>query len=177
VTKARSWPDGTGHDGIKRFRDGTHRVIDPAETLARVMPLAARMGITRVAVLTGLDTIGIPVAAAIRPNSRSIAQHQGKGATLAAAKASAVMEAVETHHAESITLPLRLAAFDELGPAAAASPRHLPLAPAGAALGDAVTAERVLWVEARDLMTATPLWVPFELVSTDFTQIPPETRG
>jgi YcaO-like protein with predicted kinase domain len=172
VTRAQSWPNGAGHDGIKRFRNGTHRVIDPAATLARVMPLAARMGITRVAVLTGLDTIGIPVAAAIRPNSRSIAQHQGKGATLAAAKASAVMEAVETHHAESITLPLRLAAFDELG-AAAASPRHLPLAPAGAALGDAVTAERVLWVEAQELMAATPLWVPFELVSTDFTQIPP----
>ena len=78
------------------------------------MPLAARMGITRIAVLTGLDSIGIPVVAAVRPNSRSIAVHQGKGATLAAAKASAVMEAVETYHAENITLPLRLASFDEL---------------------------------------------------------------
>ena len=91
-------------DETKRFRDGTHRVVDPAVTLARVMPLAPRMGITRVAVLTGLDTIGIPVAAAIRPNSRSIAQHQGKGATLDAAKASAVMEAAETWHAESVAL-------------------------------------------------------------------------
>jgi YcaO-like protein with predicted kinase domain len=167
-----AWPEGAGADRAKRFRDGTHRVVDPEATLARVMPLAARMGITRVAVLTGLDSIGIPVAAAVRPNSRSIAQHQGKGATLAAAKVSAVMEAAETYHAETIKLPLRLASFDELG-AAAAAPARLPLAPGGAALGTAVTSERILWVAAQELMAAAPLWVPFELVSTDFTQLPP----
>jgi ribosomal protein S12 methylthiotransferase accessory factor len=133
------------------------------------MPMAARMGITRVAVLTGLDSIGIPVAAAVRPNSRSIAQHQGKGTTLAAAKASAVMEAAETYHAETVTLPLRLASYNELGTAAAA-PAHLPLGPGGASLGSAVASERILWVAAQELMTASPLWVPFELVSTDFTQ-------
>lgn len=159
-------------DGLKRFRDGTHRVTDPAATLARVMPLAPAMGITRVSVLTGLDRIGIPVAAAIRPNSRSLAQHQGKGATLAAAKASAVMEAVETHHAENITLPLRLASADELGEAAVA-PSRLPLAPSGAARGAALRACRLLWVEGRALMSAAPVWVPFELVSADFTQVPP----
>ena len=57
-------------EGPKRFRNGTHRTIDPAATLARVVPLAPRMGITRIAVLTGLDVLGIPVAAAVRPNSR-----------------------------------------------------------------------------------------------------------
>ena len=72
----------------KHYLDGTHRITDPASTLSRVMPFAARMGITRVAVLTGLDVIGIPVVAAYRPNSRSIAVHQGKGTTLAAAKAT-----------------------------------------------------------------------------------------
>ena len=168
----RARPDYARADGEKRFRDGTHRVIDPGATLARVMPLAARMGITRVAVLTGLDRVGISVAAAVRPNSRSIAQHQGKGATRAAAKASAVMEAAETFHAETVTLPLRLASFAELAGGAAA-PASLPLAPGGAALGTALEHERVLWVEARDLMAAAPLWVPFELVSTDFTQPQP----
>src|SRR5580692_11305085 len=121
-------------DGTKHFHAGTHRVVDPATTLARVLPLAPRMGITRVAVLTGLDVLGIPVVAATRPNSRSIAVHQGKGITLDAAKASAVMEAVETFHAETMSLPLRLAAHDELP--AAADPAALPRA-AGRALGDA----------------------------------------
>jgi len=60
--------DGFADAGAKRYRDGTHRLADPDTTLARVMPLAARMGITRVAVLTGLDVIGIPVVAAYRPN-------------------------------------------------------------------------------------------------------------
>lgn len=167
-----TWPEVTDNECIKCFRDGTHRIVAPDATLARVLPLSARMGVTRVAVLTGLDTIGIPVAAAVRPNSRSVAQHQGKGATLAAAKASALMEAVESYHAESISLPLRLASFDELG-STALSPDRLPLAPSGAGLASAVTTERLLWVAAQELMAGTPIWVPFELVSADFTQPPP----
>jgi YcaO-like protein with predicted kinase domain len=148
--------------GAKRFRVGTHRVEPPEQTLARVMPLAPRMGITRVAVLTGLDVLGIPVAAATRPNSRSIAVHQGKGLTLAAAKASAVMEAVETFHAETMTLPLRLATHDDLP--GAVDPATLPRA-AGRALGGA----RILWVEARDLMNGGSMFVPQELAGADYT--------
>ncbi len=157
-------------DGAKHFRAGTHRVVDPATTLARVLPLAPRMGITRVAVLTGLDMLGIPVVAATRPNSRSIAVHQGKGVTLDAAKASAVMEAVETFHAETMALPLRLAAHDELP--AAADPAALPRA-AGSTLGDS----RILWVEARELMGGGNLFVPHELVTADYTHPAPAGSG
>ena len=82
------------------------------------------------------------------------------------------MEAIETYHAETVTLPLRLASSDELG-ATAAAPGCLPLAPEGAGLGRAITARRVLWVEAQELFAAAQLWVPFELVSVDFTQLPP----
>ena len=52
------------------FRHGTMRSVPPAETLARVRPHAARMGITRIGNITGLDNVGIPVASAMRPNSR-----------------------------------------------------------------------------------------------------------
>ena len=55
----------------KGFRQGTHRVIAPEQTLARIVPLMSAMGITRVATITGLDVIGIPVVAVTRPNSRS----------------------------------------------------------------------------------------------------------
>jgi ribosomal protein S12 methylthiotransferase accessory factor len=156
-------------DGTKHFHAGTHRVVDPATTLARVLPLAPRMGITRVAVLTGLDVLGIPVVAATRPNSRSIAVHQGKGVTLDAAKASAVMEAVETFHAETMSLPLRLAAHHEL---AAADSAALPRA-AGRTLGDA----RILWVEAHELMGGGTLFVPHELVTADYTHPAPAGSG
>ena len=94
-------PASPAPDGAKRYLTGTHRIMDPDATLASVVPHAPRMGITRIAVLTGLDVLGIPVVAAVRPNSRSIAVHQGKGVTLSAAKASAVMEAAETLHAET----------------------------------------------------------------------------
>jgi ribosomal protein S12 methylthiotransferase accessory factor len=157
-------------DGPKRFHAGTHRTTDPDATLARVLPTAARMGITRIGVLTGLDIIGIPVAAAVRPNSRSIAVHQGKGVTLAAAKASALMEAVETFHAENVVLPLRLAAFGEL--ADAMDPALLPRC-----AGQALPEHRLLWGEARDLMSGRPVWVPFELVSADYTDPSPAGAG
>jgi YcaO-like protein with predicted kinase domain len=158
-------------DGPKRYLTGTHRIRDPDATLASVLPSASRMGITRIAVLTGLDTLGIPVAAAVRPNSRSIAVHQGKGVTLAAAKASAVMEAVETFHAETLSLPLRLAAFADLAPHAA-DPMLLPRC-----AGHEVADDRLLWVEAQDLMSGSRIWVPHELVSADFTHPMPPGWG
>ena len=163
---------GAADDGCKAFLDGTHRVIDPAATLAKVMPLAARMGITRVASLTGLDVLGIPVAAAMRPNSRSIAVHQGKGISRDAAKASAVMEAAECHHAENIALPARRASFSDLSlAAAAADPASLPRS-----FGRAYADERLAWLEGRDLMSGRVLWLPQELVSADFAD-PPLTPG
>jgi len=61
---------------------------EPVETLERLLRIAPEMGISRVANITGLDEIGIPVAAAIRPNSRNISVSQGKGLDMVAAKVS-----------------------------------------------------------------------------------------
>jgi len=79
----------------KAFRRGTHRAVAPAETVARVRPFLAAMGITRVANVTGLDHVGIPVVMVCRPNSWSLAVSQGEGLDLAAAEASGLMEAIE----------------------------------------------------------------------------------
>ncbi len=130
------------------------------------MPLAARMGITRVAVLTGLDVIGIPVVAAYRPNSRSVAVHQGKGTTLAAAKASAVMEAVEiVSRREHRRLTSGWHRTDELP--AAVAPERLPC---GWPRTDVCSQnERLLWIAGQDLIGGGTRRVPFELVSADFT--------
>src|SRR6202020_1763686 len=91
----------------KQHRDGTHRLVSPETTLARVRPLRPVMGITRIANITGLDCIGIPVTMVCRPNARSLAVSQGKGLDLTAAKVSGVMESIEGYHAEHITLPLK----------------------------------------------------------------------
>src|SRR5262245_52563932 len=72
----------------KRFRSGTHRLFTPEETMDRAYGLIRAMGITRIACVTGLDVLGIPVVTVTRPNARSMSVFYGKGCTLAAAKAS-----------------------------------------------------------------------------------------
>ncbi|GAA0667154.1 YcaO-like family protein [Streptomyces thermocarboxydovorans] len=94
----------------------TVRARTPEETWQAVAGLLPEFGITRVADLTGLDVIGLPVWTAIRPASLTLSTSQGKGATALLAKLSAVMEAIELWHVEQ---PLPVAAY---GPAAEVAP-------------------------------------------------------
>ncbi len=129
------------------------------------------MGITRVANVTGLDTIGIPVVMVCRPNSRSLAVAQGKGLTLAAAKASGLMESIESYHAERVTHPLKLASYEEL--------RYTHRVVDPPALPRVVENRfhpnlRLLWIEGRDLLNDETVWLPYEMVHTDYTlPLPP----
>ncbi|MCQ8836180.1 YcaO-like family protein [Streptomyces malaysiensis] len=86
---------------------GTVRARPPEETWEVLAERLPRYGITRVARLTGLDCIGLPVWTAIRPASLTLTASQGKGATDLLAKLSAVMEAIELWHVEQ---PLHVAA-------------------------------------------------------------------
>lgn len=160
--------------GRKIYCRGTHRTVTPGDLLARVMRFMPIMGITRLANVTGLDFIGLPVVAACRPNSRSVAVSQGKGLDLAAAKASALMEAVECYHAETITLPLKLAAYEELRYTHnLVDPLELPLHRDTAYDPEA----RILWIEGRDLLGGRNTWVPHELVHADYTLPAPNGSG
>jgi YcaO-like protein with predicted kinase domain len=151
---------------FKAYRIGTHREIAPAETLARVKPFLARMGITRLANVTGLDCIGIPVVMCCRPNSRSLAVSQGKGLDLDSAKASALMESVEGYHAENVLLPLKLASYRALRARhTVVDPERLPRCPDGAFSLD----RPLLWVEGEDWIQKERVWVPFQLVHMMYT--------
>ncbi|WP_224365046.1 YcaO-like family protein [Hyalangium versicolor] len=158
----------------KRYRAGTHRLISPEETLQRVRPLMGVMGITRIANITGLDRLGIPVVTVCRPNSRSLAVSQGKGLDLASARVSGLMEAVETYHAEHITLPLTLATYNELRFShPLVDVARLPRLSVGSFHANL----RLLWIEGRDLLGDRPVWLPFELVHTDYTVPLPSGSG
>ena len=113
-------------------------------------PRLAEFGITRLARLTGLDEVGIPVWAAIRPNAATLAVSQGKGVDDDAAAASAMMEAIEVATAERRDLPhltlspramaasgRRAAPLDELLRVGASPPRP---------------DEPIDWIEGFDLM-------------------------
>jgi YcaO-like protein with predicted kinase domain len=153
----------------KRFRQGTHRTAAPSETLARVGPYAARMGITRLGNITGLDHIGIPVAIAVRPNSRSVSVSQGKGLELPQAMASALMEACEGFHGEEIG-PVRRAAYRGLAASdTVADPATLC---AGSRPFDADAP--ISWIQGDDLLRGEPCWVPAEIVHTDYTLPQPD---
>jgi ribosomal protein S12 methylthiotransferase accessory factor len=131
-----------------------------------VQPLLAPLGITRVANVTGLDAIGIPVVMVVRPNARSVSVAQGKGLSLAAAKASGIMEAIEGYHSEHILLPLKQASYEELRYThRVLDPALLPRLSDGAFHPH----RPITWIEGFDLIQREPVWLPFDLAHTNFT--------
>jgi len=109
-----------------------------------------------------------------RPNSRSVAVSQGKGIDLDSARASGLMEAAELYHAETITLPLRLAAYEELRyQYSVVEPDDLPRR-ADSRFHPLL---RLLWCEGRDLLGGANLFVPYELVHMDYTMPLPDGHG
>ena len=80
----------------------THRAIPPKITIKNVEGKLKRAGVTRIAEITHLDRLGIPVYSAIRPGAAegAVSIYAGKGATKNQAKASAMMEAFERYSAE-----------------------------------------------------------------------------
>ncbi|WP_405796343.1 YcaO-like family protein [Streptomyces sp. NBC_01506] len=88
--------------------DGTCRTLPPARTWQAIRPLLPAYGVTRVADVTGLDDLAIPVTMAVRPLSRTLSVAQGKGVSLDAARVSGAMEALEVWHAERAVPPTEL---------------------------------------------------------------------
>jgi YcaO-like protein with predicted kinase domain len=140
----------------------------PEETLARIVPLLPKYGITRVSRLTTLDNNGIPVWNAVVPNSRSIVINQGKGILDIDAKVSAVMEALERAVACAPEIETIVGCLDELA-AGQLNPEPLDcLIASGKA--DLDGKDRLEWVRAEDLIAARQVLVPFEAVTLDRTR-------
>jgi ribosomal protein S12 methylthiotransferase accessory factor len=143
---------------IKKYKDDTHRAIPPEETLRRADAKLPAAGITRVADITNLDRIGIPVFSSIRPmaDRGAISVYNGKGATPTEARVSAMMEGLERYSAEIRDRQLRIDRFSRLS--GALDPRDLIL-PAGAE-PDAM----IPWVTGWDIMNDEEILVPANAV-------------
>jgi ribosomal protein S12 methylthiotransferase accessory factor len=152
---------------LKAHIRGCHRLVAPAQTLARLRPLLAGMGITRVADITGLDRIGIPVFVACRPNARALAVSQGKGLDADAARVSAIMESIESFHAERMQLPLQLASWRELSARAPVVDVARLMPAVEAAFHPDLP---LLWVCGDDVLGGGPRWVPHQVVHTQYTR-------
>lgn len=133
-----------------------------AETLELTRPYLRQAGITRVAQVTGLDESSVFVFSAIRPLSASLSVTQGKGTTLESARASAILEAMEHFHAETIEGQLRLSSFLEFSPDQVVDWSRLP-----GRLPRFSEGRRLLWQRGVSLLSRREVWVPFDLVHYD----------
>lgn len=157
---------GTGSP-CRRGKVWGQRVATPEDTLNRIRPHFISAGITRIADVTGLDRIGIPVMMVMRPNGRSVAVSAGKGLTTEAARVSGAMEAVESFHAENIILPLLFGHAAELTQQRVFDDfSALPLISGRGDPGD----EPLVWIAASDLLSGVKALIPFELVSANFSR-------
>jgi ribosomal protein S12 methylthiotransferase accessory factor len=152
---------GQPYTADKTFLRGTHRVCPPEQTLERIHPYFERVGITRLADITGLDRIGLPVALVLRPNSPTLSNSTGKGLTLEAAMASGAMESIEAYHAENMKPPELFLSYEQLRQEyPVIPPEYLPLTKE--AIFSAHLPER--WVVGWDLIEEREVAVPFQLV-------------
>ena len=141
---------------------GTHRTRAPEETLAWLKPKWQEMGITRLADITGLDRIGLPVYMSVRPNAKTLSVSQGKGITHSLAKASALMEAIELYHAENIDLPTITASYVEMK----AREPHV-CAPSTLNLHSQSIYHlhyTLRWIQSYDLIQEQVTWLPLDLI-------------
>jgi YcaO-like protein with predicted kinase domain len=141
------------------------RHVEPRKTLQSLMPHFGILGITRLGELTGLDTLGIPVAFAVRPNSFTLSVNLGKGLDRESARASAAMEAAETAIAEkppgqTIWASLKDLTSDgeaivDLSHIARCHPHRLP------------PSQKIRWTESRNIVSGARVLVPWALVGFD----------
>jgi len=125
-----------------------------------------QFGISRVGSVTRLDRIGIPVVQVSRPMALSNAVAQGKGLTLIAAAASALMESIETWAAERLPKERMFTATAKaLGTSVTDLYAQSLLSNAPSGWDDT----QVQWCQGWDMLSERVLPVPMALVDTVYT--------
>ena len=142
------------------------RSATSTELLPAARAAAEAAGVTRLAELTRLDRLGLPVWQAVRPMSRALSVHQGKGATDADAQIGALLEAVESHHAETFDAEGPICPFDAL-PEHERAPTFSDFARDRDAPPNVDDEHR--WTRATELVSGGSIYLPFDVVSLDTT--------
>lgn len=132
------------------------------QTLAWLEPILPRVPVTRLVDVTPIDVLDLPVWSAVTPLAKDLTVHAGKGATAAASKISAVMEAIERVSAERVADELiRRASFSSLSAhEACVDPEDFDL-PFGTTYSDDA---EIGWITAIDLVSHETVWVPLDVV-------------
>lgn len=156
----------------KTYNNETQRATPLDKTLKRIEPLVPAAGITRVADITDLDRIGIPVFSCIRPTAMdgAITVYNGKGATVEESRISAIMEGIERYSSEMHDRRPELAPYQDMQMRGVnvLDPKDLIL-PEGAE-----TDRLIPWTEGWDIVNDQPIFVPSHAV---FHPLPHNYRG
>jgi ribosomal protein S12 methylthiotransferase accessory factor len=148
---------------------GTVRECSPDETLAKLQPLLFPVfGITRVADVTGLDDLGIPVAICIRPNSKLLSTSQGKAFDTELAQISAIMESIEAWHAENIPEPSLIASYNQMRQRY--SVPNLDFFLESTISYENVEDIQVPWIKAKNLLDNQDIYIPYAYCCLDSTR-------
>ncbi|HUU75213.1 MAG TPA: YcaO-like family protein, partial [Methanoregulaceae archaeon] len=151
----------------KTYNLETQRAAPLEETLARIEPKVPAAGITRVADITNLDRIGIPVFSCIRPTAEAgaITVYNGKGATVEESRISAIMEGIERYSSELHDRKIHLAPYPEmLAHGRVLDPKDLILPK------EADTDRLMPWVEGFDIANDETILVPAHAVFHPLSQ-------
>jgi ribosomal protein S12 methylthiotransferase accessory factor len=148
------------------YIEGTQRVYDEATTIENTKDQIKKIGVTRIADITNLDRLGIPIFSAIRPSAApgAISIYSGKGSTEQRARISAIMESFERCLAErpglnaniagSISAPSLVESYLN------AREKHTVLEPGTLLLSQPYNPSALLeWVEAYDLLNKEEVFV------------------
>lgn len=150
--------------------DGLDRVVPASETLERLMGVARSLGVTRLADITGLDRVGIPVYSSIVPRSAdTISVYNGKGVRRIDAQVGAVMEAIERQTVLRARPPCIEGSFAALnGNRRLLDPRRV-----NHQLASDYSQDRAYsWIEGVDLVTGEACWVPAKLAGYLWDDVP-----
>jgi len=146
--------------GVRKLAPAmSERSVHAEETRVRAAPIAAKKGVTRLANITGLDRLGIPVYTAVVPKSDdAISVYNGKGAAPVDSLTGALMEAIERQTALYAELNVVEKSYRNLcrGKVPVADPRSFnhKLRP------DYGKDRPYWWVEGHDLLAHEPVLIP-----------------
>jgi len=144
---------------LKGYERGSHRLVPPEATLARIRPHLVPLGITRCADVTGLDRLGIPVSCSVRPRGVLLQVSNGKGLRRVDARVSALMEAIELDHLEHPRRTFRRASARQMRRTGepVVEPRRLQeYNPKKFFSADYV----IDWVRSEELVSGRTVWLP-----------------
>lgn len=139
--------------------EGKHSHYLPEElAFQEVWAEGSKIGITRIADVTGYDRVGIPVYNSIKPTTNGSSVQHGKGLTRTASKISALMESFERFHSVNPDIEVFEATYNEVAAKMAVIPFERMLHIKGSILRKDMP---ILWTTgwdiANDRETAAPL--------------------